>query len=149
MNASRVETDEGSPFPPTERVAALEIKRPCILVIEDDLEMRSILEEFLKEEGFEVDSVGDGSAALSRVYQRIFDLVITDLWVGEVSGLSILPVLKKIRPRTPVIAITAFGSEEVRRRAMDRGADAYLEKPLQLEELRSLMDRMISSQEKE
>jgi two-component system, NtrC family, response regulator HydG len=149
MNASRVEIDEGFPFFPTERAAGLEMKRPCILIIEDDREMRSLLEEFLKEEGFEVDSIGDGSEALSRVYQRTFDLVITDLWIGDVSGLSILPVLKKIRPRIPVIAITAFGSEEVRRRALDRGADAYLEKPLQLEELKSLMDQMISSPKKE
>jgi DNA-binding NtrC family response regulator len=121
----------------------LEKRKHRLLIIEDNKEMSSLLKDFFEEEGFQVDSVDDGRGAFPKLTRMTFDLIITDIWMAGLSGLDILPAMKKINPRIPVIVITAFGSEEMRRRAMVRGADAYLEKPLQLEKLKNLTYQMI------
>ncbi len=119
-----------------------------ILIIEDDEEMRSLLKDFVEEEGYEADSVEKGTYAFRKLMVESFDLIITDIRMPGFSGLEILPGLKKLQPDTPIIVITAFGSEEVYRRALERGADAYLEKPVQLLNLRTLIHKMINSKEK-
>jgi DNA-binding response OmpR family regulator len=119
-----------------------------ILVIEDDQEMRSLLKDFFEEEGFEIDSVSNGSEAFRILIRELFDLVITDIRMPGLTGLDIIPGIKKLQPETPIIAITAFGSEEVHRRATERGVTAYLEKPLRFHELRTMIREIISSKEK-
>jgi two-component system, NtrC family, response regulator AtoC len=114
-----------------------------ILIIDDDEDMRSLLADLLLGEGFEPESVGNGSEAFRKMAHQSYDLVITDIRMTGFSGLDILPGLKKLQPRTSVIAITAFGSDEVRRKALLRGADVYLEKPIRLEELRGLVHRIL------
>lgn len=123
-------------------------RKKRILVIEDDSEMQSLLKDFIEEEGYEVDSVEDGSQAFRKLAREAFDLIISDIRMPGLSGLDILPGLKKLQPRASIIVITAFGSEEAHRRAFERGAHAYLEKPIHLEELRILMHKMISPEEK-
>ena len=116
-----------------------------ILVVEDDEEMRSLLKDFIEAEGFEIDSVGNGSEAFRILVRELFDLVITDIRMPGLTGLDIIPGIKKLQPETPIIAITAFGSEEVHRRAMERGATAYLEKPLRFHELKTMIHEIMSS----
>jgi DNA-binding response OmpR family regulator len=124
-------------------------RKKKILVIEDDAEMRSLLKDFIEEEeGYEADSVGDGSEAFRKLAKEHFDLILTDIRMPGLSGMDILPGLKKLQPRSLIIVITAFGSEEVYRRALERGADSYLEKPVHLDELRKLMQKMVSFEEK-
>lgn len=115
-----------------------------ILIIEDDEEMRSLLEDFLKDEGYEADSANNGSEAFGRLAQEPFDLVITDIRMPGLTGLDILSSVKKFQPGLPVIVITAFGGEEVYRRSMARGADGYLEKPIHFHKLRTLLHEMVS-----
>jgi two-component system response regulator AtoC len=119
-----------------------------ILITEDDEEMRSLLKDFLEEEGFETDSVSNGSDAFRKLLKEPFDLIITDIRMPGLTGLDILPGLKKLQPEAPIIVITAFGSEEVYRRSFERGATAYLEKPLHFNRLRTLIHKVISSKEK-
>jgi two-component system phosphate regulon response regulator OmpR len=125
----------------------MEHRKKRILVIEDDAEMRSLLKDFVKEEGFDVDSVEDGSEAFRKLAKENFDLIISDLRMPGLGGLEILPGLKKIQPGVPVILITAFGSEEVHRRALERGADAYLEKPIHFDGLKALIQEVVSSKD--
>lgn len=110
--------------------------------------MRSLLQEFIQGEGYEADTVKNGSEALPRLVDEKFDMIITDIRMPGFSGLDILPGLRNIHPGIPIIVITAFGSEEVSRRAFARGATAYLEKPIHLDELRKLMQKMVSFEEK-
>ena len=119
-----------------------------ILVIEDDQEMRSLLKDFFEEEGFEIHSVSNGSEAFRILVRELFDLVITDIRMPGLTGLDILPGIKKLQPEAPIIVITAFGSEEVHRRAIERGATAYLEKPLHFHELKTMIHEIISSKAK-
>jgi DNA-binding response OmpR family regulator len=119
-----------------------------VLIIEDDQEMRSLLKYFFSEEGFETDSVSNGFDALGILIKKPFDLVITDIRMPGLTGLDILPRIKKIQPEVAIIVITAFGTEEVRRRAFERGANAYLEKPIHFQELRGLIHDVIFAKEK-
>lgn len=105
--------------------------------------MRSLLKDFFEEDGFEIDSVSNGSEAFRKIAREPFDLIITDIRMPGLTGLDILPGIKKLQPEVSIIVITAFGSEEVRRKAFDRGATAYLEKPIYFNKLRTLVHQMI------
>jgi len=126
----------------------METDKKRILIVEDDEEMRSLLKDFFMEEGFEIDAVSNGSEAFRRLVKEPFDLVITDIRMPGLTGLDILPGIKKLQPETSIIVITAFGSEEVHRRAFERGATAYLEKPIHFHKLRELINEVVSSKEK-
>ncbi len=119
-----------------------------ILVIEDDQEMWSLLKDFFSEEGFEIDSVSNGSEAFRILVRELFDLVITDIRMPGLTELDIIPGIKKLQPNVPIIVITGFGSDEIRDRAIARGATAYLEKPLGFHELRTMIREIIPSKEK-
>ena len=119
-----------------------------ILIIEDDEEMRALLRDLLLEDGIEFDSAESGSEAIQKLAEEPFDLVITDIRMPGLTGLDILPGIKKLQPETRVIVITAFGSEEVRRKSFDRGAMAYLEKPINMDRLKTLIQEMVSTKEK-
>ncbi|NWF94478.1 MAG: response regulator [Syntrophaceae bacterium] len=106
--------------------------------------MRALLEDFFVEEGFEIDSVSNGSEAFRKVARGSFDLIITDIRMPGLTGLDILPGFRKLQPDVPIIVITAFGSEDIQRRAYARGATAYLEKPLHFRELKRVIDELIS-----
>ncbi len=119
-----------------------------ILIIEDDQEMRSLLADYLKDEGYEAESVGNGSDAFQILAQEQFDLVITDIRMPGLTGFDILSAIKKFQFEIPVIVITAFGGEEVYRRSIARGADGYLEKPIHFRKLRALIDNLVLLKEK-
>lgn len=119
-----------------------------ILVIDDDDEMRSLLKDFIEGEGYEAHPVEKGTYAFRKLMTESFDLIITDIRMPGFSGLEIIPGLKKFQPDTPIIVITAFGGEEVRLRALERGGDAYLEKPVHLLQLRTLIQNLINSKNK-
>ena len=115
-----------------------------MMIIEDDEEMRSLLRDFCEEEGFEAVSVGnglDGLRILSK--ENHFDLIMTDFRMPGLTGLDILPRIRRLKPNTPVIVITAYGSDEVRRRSLERGATAYLEKPIRLSKLKTLIGEVV------
>ncbi len=115
-----------------------------IMIIEDDEEMRSLLKEFFEEEGFETDSVSNGVDALKILSGDHVDLVITDIRMPGLSGLDILPAIRRLKPKTPIIVMTAYGSDDLRRRVFERGATIYLEKPIRLSQLKTLI-REVSS----
>lgn len=117
---------------------------PRILIIEDDEEMRSLLKDLLEDEGYQADSANNGSEAFRKLAREHFDLVITDIRMPGLTGLDILPGIRRLQAGIPIIVITAFGSEEVHRRALERGATTYLEKPVHIHQLRELIHQMIS-----
>jgi DNA-binding NtrC family response regulator len=119
-----------------------------ILIIEDDKEMRSLLEDVLGEEGFKTESAGNGSEGLRKLAEEPFDLILTDIRMPGLTGLDILPVIKRLKPEAPVIVITAFGNEEIYRRSTEKGAAGYLEKPIHMDKLKTLVHEMVSSKEK-
>ncbi len=115
-----------------------------VMIIEDDEEMRSLLRDFFEEEGFETDSVDNGVDALEKLSGDHFDLVITDIRMPGLTGLDILPTIRKLSPEIPIIVMTAYGSDDVRHRSLERGATIYLEKPIHLSRLRTVIREMVS-----
>ncbi len=86
----------------------------------------------------------NGSEAFRKLAKESFDLIITDVRMPGLTGLDILPGVRKLQPEASIIVITAFGSEEVCRRAFERGATAYLEKPIHFHKLRTLIHEIVS-----
>jgi DNA-binding NtrC family response regulator len=120
-----------------------------IMIIEDDEEMRSVLKDFFEEEGFEIDSASNGVDALRILSKDHFDLIITDIRMPGLTGLDILPRIKSLEPETPIVVITAYGGDDVRRRSIERGATTYLEKPIRLSHLRTLVREVVSRRQLE
>jgi DNA-binding response OmpR family regulator len=114
-----------------------------IMIIDDSEEMRSLLKDFLEEEGFEIDSVGNGVDALGKLSREYFDLVVTDIRMPGLSGLDILPKIRRLNPGAPIIVMTAYGSDNLKRRSLERGATIYLEKPIRLSQLRTTICELI------
>ena len=110
-------------------------QRPHLLIIEDDVEIRSLLRDHLTREGFRVD-VGDGGAALDR-FRTTFgdpDLVVLDIMLPGEDGLSICRRLRAAS-RIPILMLTAKGDEIDRIVGLEMGADDYLPKPFNPREL--------------
>jgi len=118
-----------------------------ILIIEDDEETRSLLKELLEEEGFKTECASNGSDALREIVKKPFDLIVTDIEMPGLTGLDILPEMKKLRPEAPIIVMTSFANEEVHRRSLGKGASGYLEKPIHIKKLKALIHEMLSAKQ--
>jgi DNA-binding response OmpR family regulator len=105
------------------------------LIVEDDPEMRRLLAEFLRAEGFQVTAAMDGAEALRCARETVFASVILDKNLPGISGLDLLPHLRKLSRGVPVIMITAFGNERTHEEAFSRGAYDLLFKPFNLDDL--------------
>ena len=114
-----------------------------VMIIEDDEGMRSLLTDFLEDEGFETDSASNGFETLRMLSKDHFDLVITDIGMPGLTGLDILPTIRRLKPGTPIIVMSAYGGGDLRRRSLERGASIYLEKPIRLIELRSVIREVV------
>ncbi len=110
-----------------------------ILVVDDDLGMRDLLEIMLTQEGYEVTCGGDPDKALQRVRKEQFDLVITDLKMPKMDGIEFLKQVKELKPETQVILITAFASGNTALSAMKEGAYDYIEKNFDIDELKRIV----------
>jgi DNA-binding NtrC family response regulator len=110
----------------------------------DDMEFnRHHLRMILEADGFEVETVGDGRSAWDQLEAQRFDLVITDLRMPEVSGLDLLAKVRAERLPVGVIVLTAFGDPTEALRAMKAGADDFVTKPYDPEQLRLLVKRIL------
>src|SRR5882672_11289969 len=105
-----------------------------ILVVEDDPRLASTLDRVLVSEGHDVEVAPDGNEALRRARGRSFDLVVLDIMLPGLDGIS---VCKRLRATgaIPILLLTALGGTEERVRGLDSGADDYLVKPFAYEEL--------------
>ncbi|MBW2109776.1 MAG: sigma-54-dependent Fis family transcriptional regulator [Deltaproteobacteria bacterium] len=107
-----------------------------LLVVDDDLSMREMLDVMLTSEGYEVAHAEDGATAIRMLEKTGFDLVISDIRMAPVGGLEVLREAKKRRPETLVIMISAFATTETAVEAMNEGAYDYIPKPFNVDELK-------------
>jgi len=118
-----------------------------ILLVEDKAELRAMLRKALERAGYKVDEAPDGSAAVAKVRERRYVLVLTDLKLPGCSGLDVLRETKQADPTIPVILITAYGSVEEAVTAMKEGAFDFIQKPVDLDHLKLLVERAARQQE--
>jgi excisionase family DNA binding protein len=107
-------------------------QQPWILVADDERAVRELLAQALTTAGYLVDVAEDGSAALERLLEKSYDLLITDLKMPGLDGLSVIREARHIAPAIPVIVITGYSSEANAIEAINLGVAGYLTKPLRL-----------------
>ncbi len=113
-----------------------------ILIVEDEIPHAETLQEVLKRSGHRCSVVHDGAAATGKLSCNRYDIVITDLVLGgNIDGLGVLAAARGKNPDARVILITAHSSVDTCRRALQEGAFDYIEKPLDMDELRLLTNR--------
>jgi DNA-binding NtrC family response regulator len=117
---------------------------PRILIVEDEEKMRRILDIMLSGDGYLVDTAEDGLKALSLCEKNSYSLIVTDLKMSPMDGLTLMRKLRKVSPEIPVIVVTAFGSVETAVEAMKEGAFDYITKPFDREEIRILVSKALS-----
>jgi response regulator RpfG family c-di-GMP phosphodiesterase len=105
-----------------------------VLVVDDEPDIIRLITKRLKPEGYELDVAVDGEEALEKTFSTPVDLVLLDIRLPEVDGLTVLSQIKERHPGIAVVMMTAYGSEQVAMEALRRGADDYLIKPLDEDE---------------
>jgi len=118
---------------------------PHILIADDEDGLRWVLEKGLRQAGYEVTSVKDGTAAIRAVEGQPFDLVFLDIRMPGVDGLSALARMREVRADACVVVMTAHGTMETAIQAMQRGAYDYLTKPFDLDEVLLLAERALEA----
>jgi DNA-binding NtrC family response regulator len=114
-----------------------------ILVADDDAVARELLAEALRKEGYHVEAFAGGEAVIARGRQGRVDLVLTDIRMGAVDGLTVLREFKRVSPNTAVVVLTAFGSMEGAIEAIKQGAYDYLAKPFKKEDIKLVVKRAL------
>ena len=124
----------------------LAYKKIKILVVDDELSIRESLCGWLIQDGFEVETAADGVAALSMIQGTHYDIMLIDVKMPEMDGLTLLKQLKEIEPEIAVVMMTAHGAIQDAVDAMRLGAYDYLLKPFDLEELSLTIDKLVRLQ---
>lgn len=106
-----------------------------ILVLEDDELFASTVEDFLSDEGFEVDIASDGEECLELNFKKNYDLYLLDINVPKINGLDLLVQLRNSGDNTPSIFLTSYKDKDTLQTAFLNGCDDYLKKPADLDEL--------------
>ncbi|MBI4590889.1 MAG: sigma-54-dependent Fis family transcriptional regulator [Candidatus Rokubacteria bacterium] len=114
-----------------------------ILVVDDEENMVHFLTRLLRAEGFEVEGVRTGDAALDRLRAGPFELVLTDLKLPDTDGIEILKAARELHPETVVVLITAYGTIDSAIEAMRAGAYDYVTKPFRASEILQVVDKAL------
>jgi len=117
-----------------------------ILFVDDEKEILSIVEQYLSGHGYQVTVSDNGAKALVLAREKMFDIIFTDLKMPKVGGLELLRAVKETSPETEVIILTGYGTVDSAVEALKLGSYDYLQKPIEFERLKILIDRIIEKQ---
>jgi two-component system, NtrC family, response regulator AtoC len=123
------------------------MKKPRVVICDDEMLIRLWLSEHLADSGFVTEGVEDGAALLAALQREPADVVVLDLKLPDHTGMELLPQLKAIDAGLAVIMMTAYGEVETAVAAVRAGAYHFLEKPLQLPELKLLIDQALEARQ--
>jgi excisionase family DNA binding protein len=121
-----------APATPATRTPAAAAGRPRVLVVDDEVTIRDLLSKTLALAEYDVDLAPDGRAALDRLRVIPYDLLITDLKMPGVDGLSVIREARRLKADIPVIIITGFSTEASAIEAVNLGVSGYLTKPFRV-----------------
>lgn len=113
-----------------------------ILVVDDEEAVRESLGGWLREDGYQVETAPDGQAALDKLAQHAYGILLVDLKMPGLDGLQVLVEAKKRQPDLVAILMTAFATVDTAVQAMKQGANDYLVKPFDPEKLSQLVQRL-------
>lgn len=118
-----------------------------ILLVEDKAELRTMFRKALERNGYAVEEAPDGNSAIDKVRNRRYLLVLSDLKLPGNSGIDVLREARRVDPTLPFILVTAYGSVEEAVTAMKEGAFDFIQKPVDLDHLKLLLERATKQQE--
>ena len=120
------------------------MKNASILIVDDESNIRELLEEILSEEGYEVATAEDGDSARSAYSAKSFDLVLLDIWMPDVDGITLLREWAQAGELVPVVMMSGHGTVDTAVEATRLGAIDYLEKPVSLAKLLRTVDKALA-----
>ena len=115
-----------------------------ILAVDDEENFLQLLSHTLEKEGYSVMTARSGQEAMEQVEQERFDLALLDVRMAPMDGLAVLGNIKRRSPHTKVIMITAYPSPESHSLSLQKGAERYLIKPIEIQELKQTIREMLS-----
>ena len=118
---------------------------PRLLVVEDDVKIRELFLRFLRMEGYEVDEAGDGEEAIERLRRRTYALVLLDVKMPKLDGLSALSQIRVLAPRAKILLITGFSVDPELERVLEPGVVECFHKPLTFDRLSVAIERLTST----
>ncbi len=124
-------------------------KRPRILVVDDDENIRIVFIMNLEDRGYEVDSAANGQEALDKVSRKFYNIALIDIKLPDMEGTDLLNAFTEKRPKMKKIIITGFPTLENAMKAVNEGADGYILKPVKIETLIETIEEHLSKQREE
>jgi len=126
-------TSAGSPsIAPAPEAEGGPLRRPRVLVVDDEASIRDLLTKTLALAEYDVDASPDGRAAIGRLRDHAYDLLITDLKMPGMDGLTLIREARRLAPTLPVVIITAYSTEASAIDAINLGVQGYLTKPFRI-----------------
>jgi len=119
-----------------------------LLVVDGEESIRFSMKEYFTLQGYKVDAAGDREEAEKLIENHAYDVVVQDLAIGPTQKLDGLEVIKFVRnrdSRTLIVVLTAYGSPEIQKAALDFGADAFLRKPQPLSQVAQVIQGLIAA----
>lgn len=114
-----------------------------ILVVDDELSLRTILFKMLKEAGFSVETAEDGYSAFKKFLCHKYKLIVTDMNMPKMNGLETIKAVKKVDKDQLIIVLSGEHNVHLKKRALEAGADVFLTKPVDMNELLSVIGETI------
>ncbi len=124
-------------------------KQPRILVVDDDETIRTTMKAILQDEGYLVDLAATGKEAIQRTQETTYNVALLDIRLPDMEGIELLKLLKDSIPRTRKIMVTGYPSMQNAIAALNKNADAYLLKPVDVEKLLNTVKDQLQAQENE
>ena len=116
-----------------------------ILIVDDEPIVGERLSSFLRKDGHQVEACTEPEAALERVKTKVFDLVISDIRMGEIDGIQVMETVSARSRRTKVVMITGYATLELARESLAKGAFDFIAKPFKLKEIRRTIKKASES----
>ena len=124
-------------------------KHARILVVDDDENIRNTMKTILEDEGYIVDLAATGSEAIQKTKQTAYNVALLDIRLPDMEGVELLKMIKDTVPRTRKIMVTGYPSMQNAISALNKSADAYLIKPIDIENFLNIIKEQLQLQEKE
>jgi two-component system, NtrC family, response regulator AtoC len=124
-------------------------KHARILVVDDDETIRKTMKAILEDEGYLVDLAGTGKEAIQKTHEKIYDIALLDIRLPDMEGIELLEKMKDNVPRTRKIMVTGYPSMQNAISSLNKKADAYLLKPVDVEKILQTIKEQLQAQENE
>jgi len=119
------------------------------LIVDDDESIRKVLKAILEEKGYRVDTADSGKKAIEKTEKAFYNLALIDIRLPDIEGVKLLSKIKETTPKMRKVIITGYPSLQNAVEAVNKGADAYIIKPLNIDEVLALIEEQLQKQREE